>query len=101
MVCKCFMDDSKDSKQEKMLVCAGWTGERNDWLDFCKRWNKRLALDGLAYFKTSEYKMLKKQFERFRSLPEPEGRNAAKAIRHDLLNIIRSYNNLRSVGVCI
>ena len=98
---KCFMDDSKDSQQSTMLVCAGWIGERKEWLDFCGRWTKRLHADGLDYFKTSEYKMLRGQFERFRALQVPEGRNAAKAIRDDLLSIIRGYNNLRSVGVCI
>jgi hypothetical protein len=76
-VYKCFMDDSKDSQQARMLVCAGWIGERNDWIDFCGRWNKRLKSDGIDYFKTSEYKMLKGQFERFRKLPVPDGRNAA------------------------
>lgn len=100
-VYKCFMDDSKDSKQAQMLVCAGWIGERNDWLDFCRRWNKRLEPEGIDYFKTSEYKMLRGQFERFKQLPAPEGRKAAKAIRDDLLAIIRSYDQLRSVGVCI
>ena len=58
-------------------------------------------MDEIEYFKSSEYKMLKGQFERFRSLPIPEGRNAAKVVRDDLLKIIRSYDNLRSVGVCI
>lgn len=100
-VYKCFMDDSKDSKQAKMLVCAGWIGERADWLDFMRRWNARLAVDQIAYFKTSEYKMLKGQFEKFRNLPAPDGRNAAKAVRDDLLAIIRSCDQLRSVGVCI
>lgn len=100
-VYKCFMDDSKDSQQARMLVCAGWIGERNDWIDFCGRWNKRLKSDGIDYFKTSEYKMLKGQFERFRKLPVPDGRNAALAVRDDLLSIIRSYANLKSVGVCI
>jgi hypothetical protein len=101
VVCKCFMDDSKDSQQSTMLVCAGWIGERNDWLDFSRRWNKLLKAEGIDYFKTSEYKMLKGQFEKFRKLPIPDGRSAAKVVRDDLLAIIRSYDNLRSVGVCI
>jgi len=101
MVCKCYMDDSKDSKQEHMLVCAGWIGERNDWIEFVRLWNKRLREDGIDYFKTSDYKMLKGQFEKFRKLPEPQGREAAKAVRDDLLRIIRSFDNLRSVGVCV
>jgi hypothetical protein len=102
MVCKCFMDDSKDSDQSKILVCAGWIGRREDWLDFCRRWNRYLIDDqGIAYFKTSEYKMLKGQFEKFRKLASPDGRNAAKAVRDTLLDIIKSYDNLRSVGVCI
>lgn len=100
-VYKCYVDDSKDNEQSKMLVCAGWIGERNEWLDFTKRWNARLKHDGLGYFKTSEYKMLKGQFEKFRKLPSPDGRNAAKTVRDDLLAIIRSYEQIRSVGVCI
>ena len=100
-VYKCFLDDSKDSKQSKMLVCAGWIGERDLWKDFCTRWNARLKQDGINYFKTSEYKMLKGEFEKFRALPPPEGRNAAKKVRDDLREIIGSYDNIRSVGVCM
>jgi hypothetical protein len=100
-VYKCFVDDSKDSQQAKMLVCAGWIGERNDWMAFCKRWNNRLTQDGIGYFKTSEYKMLKGEFEKFRSLTAPAGREAAREIRNDLLAIISSYEHIYSVGVCI
>ena len=61
-----------------MLVCAGWIGERGDWLDFCRRWNRRLEQEGISYFKTSEYKMLKGEFQKFRKFPIPEGRTAAR-----------------------
>jgi hypothetical protein len=100
-VYKCFVDDSKDSQQSRMFVCAGWIAEREIWLDFSKRWNARLQGDGISYFKTSEYKMLNGQFERFRKLPAPDGRNAAKAVRDDLLDIIRDYERMASIGVCI
>jgi hypothetical protein len=96
------MDDSKDSQQAKMLVCAGWIGERSDWLDFCQRWNKYLiGNQEIQYYKTSEYKMLMGEFKKFRQFPKPDGRNAAKKVRDTLLEIIKSYDNLRSVGVCI
>ena len=72
-VYKCFIDDSKDSQQSRMFVCAGWIAERGTWIEFSERWNDRLLVDGLNYFKTSEYKMLKGQFERFRKLPAPDG----------------------------
>lgn len=98
---KCFMDDSKDANQSQMFVCAGWVGERTDWLHFIPRWNKRLAKDGLDYYKTSEYKMLTGQFAVFRRFPKPYGRSAASALRQDLLSIIKDYANIRWVGTCV
>jgi hypothetical protein len=101
MICQCFLDDSKDANQSKMLVCAGFVGERSDWISFRSGWSKQLKEAGIDYFKTSEYKMLTGQFEKFRQLPPPHGRNAARAIRDNLLSIIHSYENLRWVGVCV
>ena len=101
MIFRTYLDDSKDATQSEMFVCAGFIGERELWASFNEKWNKRLNDDGLAYFKTNEYKFLQGQFAKFFRLPKPEGRNAAKAIRDDLLKIIEQHGMLRWFGVCV
>src|ERR1019366_10392941 len=60
MIYNCCLDDSKDAKQLEMFVCAGFFGAKGDWSRFTSEWNIRLHQDGIGYFKTSEYRMLKK-----------------------------------------
>ena len=101
MIYQCFLDDSKDATQTQMYVCGGFVGKRDEWTSFRLQWDARLQGEAMKYFKSSEYKMLCGEFARFRALPKPEGRNAAKRVRDDLFNIIRNHSNLRWVGVCV
>lgn len=101
MIFLAYLDDSKDATQSEMYVCAGFIGERGLWQSFNSRWNARLDQDGLKYFKSSEYKMLSGQFSKFLQLPKPDGRNAARRIRDDLLTIIEEHQMLRWFGVCV
>src|SRR5580698_7073624 len=91
MIATMFMDDSKDSKQEVVVVSAGLIGNQAQWDLLRKRWNDRLRKDNLAYFKNSECVNLQGEFHKFRHLgPLSVGKAHAQLIREDLKFIIRS-----------
>jgi hypothetical protein len=101
MVYESFLDDSKDAGQKRMIVSAGFCGTKAAWTPLRKLWKARLKQDGLEYFKTSEYKMLKEQFEVFRKFPPPIGRNKAKELRSDLQEIVALNQKIVGIGVAI
>ncbi len=103
MLFHCFLDDSKDQNQSKLLVSAGFLGTKDDWHHLRIAWKKRLKKDGLKYFKTSEYKMLEGEFARFKTAayPSPNGRNKASQIRNDLQDILRKHPRVLGVGEAI
>jgi hypothetical protein len=103
MVFQCFLDDSKDQDQSKVFVSAGFLGTIEYWSDLRVGWSKCLKQNGLTYFKTSEFKMLRGQFEVFKSaayLP-PKGREKANEIRDSLLAIPRNLSGIKGVGCVI
>ena len=65
MIYESYLDDGLDAQQARMAVSAGFCGTKEAWIQLSQRWTHRLKNDGLEYFKTSEYKMLRKQFEIF------------------------------------
>ena len=82
MIAAMFMDDSKDSKQEVVVVSAGLMGNQDQWDLIRKRWNDRLRKDNLAYFKNSECVNLQGEFRKFRDLgPLLVGKAHAQRIR--------------------
>lgn len=103
MLYHCFLDDSKDQNQSRLLVSAGFVGTKSDWHRLRMAWKKRLAKEGLKYFKTSEYKMLDGEFSRFRtsSYPPPTGREKAAKIRSDLQALLKSNSRIAAVGIAI
>jgi hypothetical protein len=101
MIYHCFLDDSKDQKQQQMVISAGFYGTRNDWGSLRLAWTKRLREDGLKYFKTSEYKSLTGQFAKFRVDPPPTGRDKARKLRSELQDILQRYPGIRGIGVVI
>ena len=90
MVFQCFLDDSKDQDQSKVFVSAGFLGTIEYWSDLRAAWSKCLKQFGLEYFKTSEFKMLRGQFEVLKSAayPSPKGREKANEIRDSLLAVL-------------
>jgi hypothetical protein len=100
---KCFLDDSKDQNQSKLLVSAGFLGLKEDWHRLTAEWKRALKKHGLRYFKTSEYKMLDGEFARFKSraFPPPTGRQAASAIRSELQGVLRRNPRILGVGIAI
>lgn len=103
MVYHSFLDDSKDQHQSKMFVAAGFCATKDDWGKLRASWVKRLNVDGLDYFKTSEYKMLTGQFAKFKTdfYPPPKGREKARQIRGDLQSILQSIPAIVGIGVCL
>lgn len=103
MLFHCFLDDSKDQNQSKILVSAGFLGTKDDWHHLRVAWNKCLRKDGLKYFKTSEYKMLEGEFRRFKTsaYPPPTGRQQASKIRDDLQGILKKNPRILGVGEAI
>jgi hypothetical protein len=103
MVYTCYLDDSKDQNQSKIVVSAGFYGTKDDWVKLRVAWKKRLKEDGLDYFKTSEYKSLTGEFSKFRTAayPPPKGREKAMQIRSDLKQIFKRIPGIQGVGVVI
>jgi hypothetical protein len=101
MIHECFLDDSKDKRQEFLYVCGGFYGSQDAWKRFDKEWNKQLKCEGIEYFKTSEFKSLTKQFSRYRSLPEPHGRDGATQIRDRLEDVLRHCPDINAVAVVV
>jgi hypothetical protein len=103
MVFQCFLDDSKDRDQSKVFVSAGFLGTIEYWSDLRVAWSRCLKRHKLEYFKTSEYKMLREQFARFKtaSYPAPTGREKANEIRHSLLAIPRNLSGIKGIGCVI
>lgn len=101
MVFDCFLDDSKDQDQSKVFVSAGFLGTTEYWGELRVAWSRCLKQHGLEYFKTSEYKMLRGQFEKFRSYPPPTGRGKASEVRDSLLAIPRKLSGIKGVGCVV
>jgi hypothetical protein len=103
MVYYSYLDDSKDQTQSKMYVSAGFIGTIDDWGKLRTSWGRCLKEYGLEYYKTSEYKMLGRQFAKFRTneYPRPTGRAKAAEIRDALLAISRSIPGIQGIGIAI
>jgi hypothetical protein len=97
----CFLDDSKDERQEIAYVCAGFYGSEEVWQSFDKAWRKQLKAEGIDYFKSSECNNLSGQFDRWRNLPQPLGRQAADQIRQRLKKTALGFRGLHGVGTAL
>jgi hypothetical protein len=98
-----FIDDSKDRHAEKVVVSGIFVGDKQRWGHLRTKWNRRLADEGMKYFKSAEYYGLRGEFRKFQSeekYPKPSGREAAKQVFDDLEAIIKQ-SNLMSIGVVI
>lgn len=103
MVYDAFIDDSRDRHGEQVVVSGIFIGDRDRWGFLRTKWIKRLAAEGMKYFKASEYYGLRGEFQKFSSktkYPPPFGREAAKRVFDDLEGIIKQAN-LMSLGVVI
>lgn len=103
MVYHCFLDDSKDQNQAKVMVSAGFFGTQEQWGSLRIAWTKVLEKHGLEYFKSSECNNLNGEFAKFRTdeYPPPMGRNAAKKIREELQIVLHEHRYIRGVGISV
>ena len=86
-----FLDDSSDSRQQKVTVYAGFLSDTDNWAKLRQLWSKKLKERNICYFRWTECKSLTGEFKRFRSnanYPKPKGRDAAESIRDELQDII-------------
>lgn len=68
MVFRSYFDESGLSEQDPCLIMAGWNARADMWQDFSTAWLKVChANPRIEYFKCSEARSLKGQFERFSS----------------------------------
>jgi hypothetical protein len=97
----CYLDDSKDERQELAYVCAGFYGTERSWRAFDTAWRKQLKAEGIDYFKSSECKGLSGQFEKWRNLPFPMGQQSAQLIKERLQKVAIDSVGLTGVGVAL
>jgi len=103
MVYHSFLDDSKDRKQAKLMVSAGFFCEREAWGSLRMGWKKVLRRNGIEYFKSSECYALRGEFARFRTdnYPKPKGREAAQQIREELQGVLERHPTIHGIAVMI
>jgi hypothetical protein len=104
MIYDCFLDDSKDEKQEHIVLSAGFFGTKQEWGNMRAQWGKILRDEGIEYFKTSEFKSLDGQFERFHDevkYPTPVGRDEARRIKAALQDVMKRHSLIRGIGITI
>lgn len=101
MLYECYLDDSKDGRQEVAYVCAGFYGKQYAWEKFEIAWQAQLAREGIEYFKTSECVHLTKQFAKFGKFPAPHGKEAAGQVRERLRQLILNFKGIHKVGVAV
>jgi len=104
MIYDCFLDDSKDETQEHIVLSAGFFGTKQEWGNMRAQWGKILRDEGIDYFKTSEFKSLDGQFERFHDegkYPKPAGRTEARRIKAALQEVMTKHPRLRGIGITI
>jgi hypothetical protein len=103
MVYNCFLDDSKDQTQKQMIISAGFFAPAKAWEPLRLAWNKCLRDHGLEYFKTSEWKMLSGEFQKFKSsnYPIPSGREAANKVRDELHHILENAQGVQGIGMAL
>ena len=103
MLLKVFIDESADEKQKKAVAVGAFIGTSKQWSSLKIKWFRRLALEGIQYFRSTEYYSLRGQFQKFRDpvkCPKPEGSKAAAKVRDDLETLIVS-NELVGFALCI
>jgi hypothetical protein len=86
-----YLDDSSDQTQSKVIVSASFIGTVEQWAELRKAWSAKLKEHGISYYKSSEQRMLRGQFQKFQSetdYPRPYGRQAAEKIRTELEKIV-------------
>jgi len=100
MLYQASIDDSADSKRERVIVASAVIGDRTRWRLFDKRWRNRLNQDGIEYFKSSHCDTLNGQFRKFREFGVEEGKRRTALIRDDLDTIIHDCQ-LVCIGVTL
>ena len=100
-VYECFLDDSKDQRQEFVYTCAGFVGPSHAWARFQVEWDAALKLEGIAYWKTSESKALDGEFKKYRDLDRVHVNEAIRAMKLRLMAVLLRHRRLVGIAVSI
>ena|ERR1035441_9940701 len=92
MIYSAYIDDSADSKRERVIIASAIIGDKIRWGIFEELWRERLDRDGIEYFKSSHCENLNGQFHKFRDFGIEEGKRRAALIRDDLDKIVHDCN---------
>jgi hypothetical protein len=95
-----YGDDSKDAKQDKIVVSAALFARKRTWKRFNTRWKQELRKHGLKYFKSSQCNSVRGEFMKLRRYPLPKAKGKAQKIRQKLETIIHKYR-IYGVGVSV
>jgi hypothetical protein len=103
MLYRSFLDDSKDKRQSRLMVSAGFFADQNNWGSLRLAWNGVLRTYGLKYFKSREYYRLEGEFARFRrpAYPVPTGREAAQKIRDELQATLGNHRSILGIAIAV
>lgn len=97
-----YIDDSKDSRQEKYVIAAAVVGTKSDWNAFNRGWrNVLLQEPAICYYHSTEWRGLKKEFKILREdgKATESGFALANAKRNALLGVIKDH--LAGISVAV
>ncbi len=97
----CYLDDSKDERQEHVYVCAGFSAPQHVWKKFRIEWDHALAIEGLDYWKTSESKALVGKFAKYKGMDRDAVNAAILAIKTRLMRVALKHTRIRGIAVSI
>jgi hypothetical protein len=103
MVYDCFLDDSKDKDQTRLMVSAGFFGTKEDWGSLRVAWKKVLKKHDIDYFKSREQYWLEGQFAKFKTdaYPTPKGRDAANQVRSELQAVLERHPSILGIAITV
>jgi len=81
-------DASGDGKTA-VLAVAGFVSNESDWRSFSEQWSKRLALDGIEFFRAVDAASFKGPFKRWDDRDDKE--LLRQNLFSDLMNILKSH----------
>lgn len=102
MVFQTFLDAS-GHKDAKLMVSAGFCGNKDVWGDFRNDWKAVLRRHRLEYFESSECHHVNGQFRRLRKgkYAQPEEKEEARGIRDEFLAVVGRHPGIVGLGVAV
>jgi hypothetical protein len=88
-----FIDESADETRKEVYAVGTFLANEVYWRAIQDEWAKRLAQDGIAYFRSADCKSLGGPFQALiRKYGKPKAHDIANKLRSDLEDILLSYH---------